>query len=400
MSEPDGYERPYAGLEVVDMSQGLAGPACGSLLAAHGATVIKIEPPEGDWARGMGTRHGDHSALEMAVNRGKRSIALDLKSAGGLAVATKLVARCDVFIESFRPGVTARLGLGYEQVKASNPRILYVSVSGFGQSGPYAARPSTDTVGQAFSGIMALNRDDRGQPFRVGFVLVDTVTSLYAFQAVATSLHARRSQGRHIDVSLMQSAAAIVAPNIIEHHLEGGAPRPLNVTAGSYRTKDGWIAITSVKEAQYEAMCRVLGRPDLATEERFADHQRRADAAEELLPILREIILTRTTADWKARFAAAQVLCNEINDFSDWLADPHVAATEAAPLRPQAGIGDLPVARIPGLASTGANLAEAPVTGEHGPALLREIGYSEAEIAALIKDGAVGDPERAAAAAG
>jgi crotonobetainyl-CoA:carnitine CoA-transferase CaiB-like acyl-CoA transferase len=388
------YSRPFDGIRVVDLSQGLAGPACAMLLAAHGAEVVKVEPPEGDWVRALGTRHGEQSGHAMAVNRGKRSIALDLKAPEGLEVAWRLIARADVVIESFRPGGAARLGLDYEAVRARNARALYVSISGFGRTGPYAARAATDMVGQAHSGMMSLTRDGDGRPQKIGFVLVDSVCALFAFQAVATSLYARESEGRLIDVSLMQSAAALIAPKIVESHLEGASARPLNVPGGSYRTRDGWIAITMMRESQYQALCRALGRPELAEDARFAGPEARADAADVLVPLIQEVVATRTTEDWLARLSAAGVLCNRINAVGDWLADEHVRAVEAAPMLAQAPVGAVPVPRIPGLPEAAlANLApEAPAIGAHAAEILAELGYSDAEAAALRAKGVVRAP--------
>ncbi len=389
--EQASYERPFAGITVVDFSQGMAGPGCGLLLAAHGARVIKVEPPQGDWARHLGTRHGAHAAMEMAVNRGKSSLALDLKQPPGVEVAGRLLETADVMIASFRPGAGDRLGLGYAAMRARNPRLLYVAISGFGQDGPYAERPATDMVAQAYSGIMAINRGADGRPLKVGFVLVDTAASMFAFQAVATSLYARRDEGRLIDVNLMQAAARLIAPKIVEGHLEGEQPRPLNAPGGAYRTSDGWIAITMMREEQYRDMCRVLGRPDLAEDPRFDSPEKRADALDVLMPMLNEAVRRRTSAEWLEELAAADVLCSEINGIGDWLGDEHVAAVDAAPLLAQQPVGVVPVPRVPGLPEEAiANLAEgSPGHGEHGGEILRGLGYSEARIAELAAAGVV-----------
>src|SRR5262249_39551801 len=157
----------YAGLRVLDLGQGVAAPYCAMLLAMHGAEVIKLEPPSGDWSRGLGTRYGDHTAMSAHYNRGKRSLALDLKAPAARGIAVALAARADIVIEGFRPGVAARLGLGYDELRMRNPRLLYVSVSGFGQDGPYVGLPCTDSVAQAFSGLMSVNLGNDGAPHRV-----------------------------------------------------------------------------------------------------------------------------------------------------------------------------------------------------------------------------------------
>ena len=397
-SDEASYERPFAGIRVVDMSQGVAGPGCGMLLAAHGADVIKIEPPQGDWIRALGTPRGDLSPMALAFNRGKRGVALDLKNPRGRDAALRMIDRADIAIQSARPGAAERLGLGYEQARARNPRLLYVSVSSYGREGPYAQRPGTDTVLQAWSGLMAINRDDAGRPRRVGFVLVDTATALYAFQAAATALYARRGEGRRIDVSLMQGAAALLAPKLVEAALEGAAPRPPNPPAGAYRTSDGWIAVTLVRESHYAELCAALGRPELATDPRFDTGTKRADRLDELTALVAAAIAERTTAEWLATMGAAGVLCSPINAPSEWLADEHVRAAAAAPAFDQPGIGSVPVPRLPGLpAAAHANLAApAPHIGEHTEAVLAEHGYAPAEIAALRATGALGGRNNAA----
>ena len=200
------YDAPFAGLKVVDLSQGVAGPYCGMLLAQHGADVIKVEPTgEGDWSRTLGKRYGGHTAYSIPTNLGKRSIALDLKSAEGKDVLWRLIGGADVLLEGFRPGVLDRLGFGYEAVAKREPRILYLSVSGFGQTGPLAGRPAMDPVLQAFTGLMMDNKGEDGIPHRVPFVVIDMSTALYAFQALSAALYARRDvpQGRRIEVSLL-----------------------------------------------------------------------------------------------------------------------------------------------------------------------------------------------------
>lgn len=384
----------YAGLRVLDLSQGLAGPYCGMLLAHHGADVIKLEPPGGDWARALGTRHGSHSALDVACNRGKRSIVLDLKQADGQRAARRLADACDVVIESFRPGVVARLGLGYEQLRATNPGVVYLSVSGFGQQGPYAERAGTDMVLQAFSGMMSLNRDTAGQPNRVHYVVADTVSALFAYQAVSTALYARRDSGRGawLDVNLMQSCAAFLMPKLIEAALEGDNPRQLNAPAGSYRTADGWMIITLSKEAHFHALCRAIGRDELPRDARFASFVARADHLAELVPLIQAPLLARTTAEWIELLRREDVLCNPVNTLTDWLADPHVRAVEAARAMVVPGMGEVSIAAIPGGGwRLGAEGGWAEV-GEHSLQVLRDFGFAPEEIDALVARQVVQEP--------
>lgn len=187
----------YSGLRVLDLGQGVAAPYCAMLLAMHGAEIVKLEPLEGDWSRGLGTQYGgQHTAMSAHNNRGKKSLALDLKSPAAREIALRLADRADIVIEGFRPGVADRLGLGYDALAARNPRLLYLSVSGFGQDGPYAQVPCTDSVAQAFSGLMSVNLGNDGAPHRVGAIIIDTLTGLYAAQALAVALYARERTGR------------------------------------------------------------------------------------------------------------------------------------------------------------------------------------------------------------
>lgn len=378
---------PFADLRVLDASQGYAGPYCAMLLAQHGARVVKLEPPEGDWIRNMGTRHGDHTALDLASNRGKQSIAIDMQSEPGRQLARRLAADCDVFIESFRPGVADRLGLGYAALAAANPRLIYLSVSGFGPTGPDAARPGTDTVLQAFSGMMALNRDAAGNPSRVGFLIVDALSALYAFQALSVALYARRGggAGRHLELSLMQACAAFLAPRIIESRLEPTGARSLNAPAGIYRSSDGWIALAMSNEAQFRSLARAIGREDLPADPRFESFETRGRHLPALLPVLEQALLGATTAEWVQRFAVADVLCSRVNSIADWLAEPQVQAMGAVE-EALAPMGPIPLPRIPGV---GEPHGDWPAVGGNGLQVLRDAGLSAAQIDALVSAGTV-----------
>ncbi len=395
-SAPSGV--PYDGLRVLDLSQGLAGPYCGMLLAHYGAEVIKLEPPGGDWSRALGTRYGSHSALDVACNRGKRSLVLDMKNELGKRAARRIADGCDVIIESFRPGVVQRLGLGYEEVSRTNPKLIYLSVSGFGQTGPYANRAGTDMVMQAFSGMMSLNRDATGTPSRVSFLVADTVTALYGFQTLSVALYARRQsgQGAYLDVSLMQSCAAFLAPKIIEGALEGDAPRQLNAPAGTYRTQDGWITITLSKEAHFHALCRAMGCESLILDARFASFTARADHVSELAPKIQQALLVRNTQEWIDQLQQHDVLCNRVYAMSDWISDPHVLATQGYRFMEVPGMGEVPIAGLPADQFLGSGPDTWPGVGEHSEAVLKDFGLTAEEIDEMKSKAAVicGGPER------
>jgi crotonobetainyl-CoA:carnitine CoA-transferase CaiB-like acyl-CoA transferase len=382
------HEAPYRGLKVLDFGQGIASPYCAMLLAVYGADVIKIEPPEGDWSRFLGTTYGSHTTLSAVFNRGKRSLCLDLKHKDGSAIAKQLARDCDIVIEGFRPGVAARLGLGYDELAADNPGLIYLSVSGFGQSGPYAKRPGSDSVAQAFSGLVSVNLGDDGTPHRVGTPVSDVVTGVYAFQAVATTLFARAATGtgRWIDVSLVQSTAALLGHNVAQYVLEGGAPRALNVPAGVYRTSDGWMMVTLVSEAQYKRLCAAIGRDDLASDLRFNDFARRADAADALIPQLREIFAREPSETWLRVLHAADVLAEHVLNPGEWLRNVHVEATRAAVCQDTPGVGLVYSPRTPGIASLSEDrLRPAPDIGQDSYELLLEAGLKRDAIDDLVK---------------
>ncbi len=387
------YEKPFAGLKVLDLSQGFAGPYCAELLAQYGAEVIKVEPPEGDWARSLGKVYGDQSSISMAANRGKKSIVLDLKNPEGLAVAKDLAQGCDVFIEGFRPGVCARFGLAYEDVRAFNPGVIYLAVSGFGHDGPYADRPATDTVLQSFSGLMSINRGQDGVPHRVGHYIVDCVTALYAYQALSSALYAKQgqSEGRFIDCSLMQAAAAVQTSLIADYHLEGGIPATNNAPAGSYETQQGYLAITMVKEDHFPQLCLALGAPALAEDPRYVNFASRADNMDTLGPAIQDILMQKPAGEWTDILTAAGLLCQPVAEHGDWYADPHVVATGAVQMMTQPGMGMIPIPQIPGTVAMQPDDPgqQAPGLGQHSREVLHGLGYDQARVDRLMAEGAV-----------
>lgn len=272
------YAAPFAGLRVIDLTQGLAGPEAGMLLARYGADVIKVEPLDGDWSRNQGEQFGDFTDKTVANNLGKKSIALDLKSDRGKDILRRLVKDANVFLEAFRPGVIKRLGFGYDEMAALNSGLIYLSISGFGQTGPLSERPATDAVLQAFSGLMQVNKGSvDGLPHRIGIWLIDMISGLYAFQAISTALYARQSEsrGRYIDCSLMQSAAAIQAIRIIEYSVAGGEGLASQSLVGTFKTQDAWINLSIMNDDAWQRLCGALDRPDLVTDPRFAERNDR-----------------------------------------------------------------------------------------------------------------------------
>jgi len=372
MINPGTDPLPLSELLVIDLSQGIAAPYCARLLADQGARVLKIEPPEGDWMRALGAGPAGTSASAHYYNLGKESVTLDLKAPRDLARALKLAARADVVIESARPGVMDRLGLGFEAVRALNPGVVYLSVSGYGRTGPRAADPLTDTVAQAFSGYMSINRGRDGIPHKTDTTIIDAVTGLYAFQAVTMALWPGPERAaRHIDVSLLQSAAAILGPKVLETAYLGHPPQAINPPAGSYATADGWIAVTLVREAQYRALVQAIGAPELAEDPRFESFASRTRHLAPLIEAIAARFRERPTAEWVGLLNAAGVLASRINEFDDWLADPHVQAVAAAPMAEVAPGAALPVPHTPG--NPGA-ARPSPATGADTERVLREFG--------------------------
>lgn len=379
----------YAGLKVIDLSQGVAGPYCAMLLAQHGADVLKVEPVEGgDWSRGLGQRYGDQTAYSIPANLGKRSIALDLKQDAGRAVLWRLVRGADVFLQGFRPGVIDRLGFGYDAVRAVAPSIIYLSISGFGQTGPLAERPAMDPVLQAYTGLTAENVGEDGIPHRVPIIPIDMTCALYAFAALAAALHARHAsgRGRHIEASLMQAGAGLQVVRMLQHYLEGGRIRPPAAPSGVYQLADGWINITVARQHEWVAFCEAVELSALAEDARFAAVEGRTENAETLRALLRPVLARRRFEELSERLATHRVMHERLNTYTEFLNQPHVAASGAIGWVAHPAVpGELPLPNVIGAAPfrDDDSRARAPALGEHGEEILQEHGFSPAEIAAM-----------------
>ena len=389
------YDAPFAGIKVVDLSQGIAAPYAAMLLAQYGATVIKVETLDGgDWVRASAPTPGGNTALSVMGNLGKQSIGLDLKSPEGCAVLWRLLEGADVFLEGFRSGVIGRLGFGYDTVSEKHPGILYLSMSGFGQTGPYAERPAMDPVLQAFSGIMAENRDLNGRPMNIASIPVDLMTSLYAFQALSAALYARRneSRGRYIEASLMQGAAWFNTYAMLQRIIFDGDPPGTRAPRGVYQTADGWILVIVAGRRGWADFCNALERPELGGDARFLTVVTRAAHSAELAPILGEVLVGRPNAHWTARFTEYGVMHSVANQSLDMLRDPHVVATGLFSELTQPGLAaKMPIPAIPGALplESGTPRATAPLAGANTEAVLIAHGFGAAEIADLRARGVV-----------
>lgn len=391
---------PLAGVRVIDLSAVVSGPMAAGMLADQGADVIKVEPPGGDMSRRVGPAKGDISALFMAINRGKRSIMLDLKSAGARAILEELIARADVLVENFRPGTMARLGLGYEQMKLVNPKLIYLSISGFGQTGPYAHGRVYDYVIQAASGFADAHGDPAsGEPGLLPTLLCDKLTALTAAQAICAALHARHThaqgEGQKIELSMLDASVAFLWPEAMYNHgfLEDPpAPAPeFGANQKPWKCRDGWFTAMTPQNDEFAALCRGFGRPDLVEDARFASMEGRRRHYRELRAILEPIALQRDVAEFVETLVREGAPVGRVNDRAGLCADPQVVHNRTVSRYPMSDLGEVRLPRAAALFGTSRNpdFLQAPHAGEHGRAVLQELGKSEAEIDLLYADGTV-----------
>lgn len=381
-------QNAFSGLKVLDFTAGVAGPHATQIMALHGAEVLKIEPLQGEWGRTLGRAYQEHTAHSIAFNRGKKSMAADLKNPDILAAVKTLVRSADVVAESFRPGVMARLGLSYDALSRLNPGLIYLSVSGFGQQGPYVDRPVTDAVIQAFSGWMTMNANDRGVPQRSRMVAMDVMTGLYGANAVAMAMIARLrfGSGTWIDCNLMQAAAAFQTPKMIEYHLQNGDIGNLYAPVGAYPTRDGQINITAMRDDHFAALCRVLDRADLIADARFRSGRERLENESALNEILYAEFAKRDSHEWSERLTQADVMNAVVYSYADYLADPHVDAVSSFQWLDHPVVGRIPVPRVPGAPESS---HPSPAVGAHTRDTLRSAGLSETAIETLLEQGAI-----------
>jgi crotonobetainyl-CoA:carnitine CoA-transferase CaiB-like acyl-CoA transferase len=384
------------GLRVLELTQVMAGPFCGQLLADMGADVVKVEPPGvGDSTRrSLGFRmSGEDTAAFLAVNRNKRSLALDLKDETHRAAFHRLARDADVVLENNRPGVAARLGADYETLSALNPRLIHASISGFGQTGPYAMRPGYDLIAQGLAGLMSVTGEPDGSPVKCGIPIGDLSAGLFCTVGILSALAARERTGRgqQIDTSLFEGALALSIWESSELWATGRVPGKLGsahrLTAPyqALRTRDGYVTVGGNNQALWQRLCAVLGREDLVQDARFATNDERMANRAELVAELESALAARGTDEWLAALVEGGVPCGPIHDYAEVFADPHTQAREMEISIEHPVEGTVRGLGIPvKLSETpGSVRRPAPLLGEHSEEVLAEAGFAAEEIAAL-----------------
>ncbi|MBI2941948.1 MAG: CoA transferase [Chloroflexi bacterium] len=382
------------GLLVLDFTRVLAGPFCTMILADLGARVVKVEPPGGDEARHYGPMVSERSTYFASVNRGKESICLNLKDPRAQALALRLAERADVLVENFRPGTLERLGVGYERVVACNPRIVYASVSGFGQTGPYRDRGAYDVIIQAMGGLMGITGPETGEPTRVGTSVGDIIPALYTTVAILAALRQRDTtgQGVRLDIGMMDAVVAITENAMARYWASRTSPRPIGnrhpaiTPFSTYPSADGYVVVAAGNNTLWQRLCQTIGRPDLADDRRFATNDLRTVHVDDLTRELSATLSTRTTDEWIEVLLAVGVPCGRVNMMADLATDPHLHARNMIVELEQPGLGPFLTPGTPIKAPGFDDILTrpSPEFAQHTSSVLREVlGLDEADIAGL-----------------
>ncbi len=387
---------PLDGLTVLDFTRVLSGPYCTMLLADMGASVIKIEQPgRGDDTRAWGPPFiNGESAYFLSINRNKESVTIDLKHPDSRVVLDRLLERADVVVENFRPGTMDRLDLGFEALAPRYPRLVYCSISGFGQTGPRRAEPGYDAVMQGEGGLMSITGDAGGPPFRLGVAIVDIVSGMFAAQGIAMALLARvrTGRGQRVDVAMLDATAALLTYQAGIYFATGATPGRMgnrHPTIAPYETfpaADGDFVVAVGNDQQWRRFCQVIGAPELGEDERFATNRARVDRYDELRPMLVKRLGLRARADWVRDLKAAGVPCGSVRDVAEVLQDVQLDARQMIETVDHVSAGAVKVMGVPiKLSDTpGAVRTAPPALGQHTDRILSEVaGFSAAEIASL-----------------
>jgi crotonobetainyl-CoA:carnitine CoA-transferase CaiB-like acyl-CoA transferase len=382
------------GIRVLELGQVMAGPFCALQLCDMGADVIKVEPPDGDPTRQMGARAGTDSTCFTAMNRGKRGIVLDLKSASGRDTLVRLAAQADIFIENFRPGVMRALGLDYPALSAVNPRLIYASISGYGQTGPDRAKGGFDLVAQGASGLMSVTGEPGGPPVKVGVPLTDLGAGLFALAAILAALHhrGRSGRGQYIDTSLLEAGLALSAWEAAEFFAGGGAPEPMGsahrflAPYQAIRCGDGYITIGAGTDRLFADLAALLGHPEWIGMADFANTSARVRNRAALAALIETVTAGQPKAHWLAAFEARGIPCGPINTYPEAFADPHVRSRDMVVELDHPTLGRMPTLGSPiKMSDTPPTVQRrAPLLGEHTKDVLREAGFSDEEIRRVV----------------
>ncbi|MCF6096458.1 CoA transferase [Thermovorax subterraneus] len=387
--------KPLEGFKVLDLSRVLAGPFATMILGDLGAEIIKIEiPGVGDDSRSFGPFIKNESAYFMSINRNKKSITLNLKKKEGIEILKKLVEKCDVLVENFRPGTMEKLGIGYDELKKINPRIIYAACSGFGHTGPYSQRPAYDVIVQGMGGIMSITGQPGGPPTRVGASIGDITAALFLAIGILAALNVREKTGlgQKVDVAMLDCQVAILENAIARYFVTGKSPQPIgnrhpSITPfSSFKTKDGFVIIAVGNDNLWAKFCNVVGRPELIDDERFKTNPDRTKNWEELESILNEIFSEKTTDEWLEILEKAGIPCGPINNIERVVNDPQVKAREMLVEleHPVAGRMKVPGIPIKFSETPGKVESPAPLLGQHTEEVLKEmLGFTEEQIETL-----------------
>ena len=378
MTQAQDKAGPLAGLKVLDFTRVLAGPYATALLADIGADVVKVEPPTGDDYRHIGPFIEGESALFMAANRGKRSIVLDLKKPEDVETACRLAADVDVVVENFRPGTADRLGIGYAALSAKNPRLIYLSISGFGQTGPMRERPAYDIIVQAASGLMSVTGTPDGPPMMVGEAIGDLIAGLYGSWAVGAALWQRERTGKgcHIDLAMYDALLALLPTGVCRYLATGQAPQrvgnrhPLSAPFGVYRSGDGHVAIAVLNEKLFEQFAATIGRPDLVGDPRFGSDPERLKNEADLRIAIEAWTTALTSAEIVSRLTEAGIPAAPIADLAEAVNSEQTQARQL--LRRHGGPMPLPEQPVHFSGFARGRPAPVPKLGEHTKAILAE----------------------------